>query len=89
MAFANMQVSELWPMGLLFFPPTKYMALKFSNFNIAEIYCGLAKCSTKPLSHILTQILTTAKEGLQKYCDAAYARSGVNQMWILKTPKSF
>ena len=28
---------------------------------------GSAKCSTKPLSQILTQILTAVKEGLQKY----------------------
>ena len=35
---------------------------------------GSAKCSTKPLSQILTQILTAVKEGLQKYCDTAYAR---------------
>ena len=48
---------------------------------------GSAKCSTKPLSQILTRILTTVKDGLQKYCDTAYARSGVNQMWILKNSK--
>ena len=41
---------------------------------------GSAKCSTKPLSLILTRILTAVKEGLQKYCDTAYARNGVNQM---------
>ena len=46
-----------------------------------------AKCSTKPLSQILTRILTAVKEDLQKYCDTAYARSGVNQMWILKNSK--
>ena len=49
---------------------------------------GSAKCSTKPLSQILTRILTAAKESLQKYCDTAYARSGVNQMWILKNSKN-
>ena len=26
-------------------------------------------------------------QGLQKYCDTAYARSGVNQLWILKNSK--
>ena len=46
---------------------------------------GSAKCSTKPLSQIITRILTAVKEGLQKYCDTAYARSGVNQMWILNS----
>ena len=49
---------------------------------------GPAKCSTKPLSQILIRILTAVKEGLQKYCDTAkYARSVVNQMWILKNSK--
>ena len=48
---------------------------------------GSAKCSAKPLSQILARILTTVKEGLQKYCDTSYARSGVNQMWILKNSK--
>ena len=48
---------------------------------------GSAQYSTKPLSQILTQILITVKEGLQKYCDTAYARSGVNQMWTLKNSK--
>ena len=45
------------------------------------------KASTKPLSQILTRILTAVKEGLQKYCDTAYARHGVNQVWILKNSK--
>ena len=48
---------------------------------------GSAKCSTKPLSQILTRILTTVKECLQKYCGNAYARSGLNQMWILRNSK--
>ena len=48
---------------------------------------GSAKCPTKPLSQIVTQVLTAVKEGLLKYCDTAYARSGVNQMWILKNSK--
>ena len=48
---------------------------------------GSGNCSTKPLSQILTRILTAVKEGLQKYCDTTYARSGVNQMWILKNSK--
>ena len=52
----------------------------YKQRNIA----GSDKCSTKPLSQILTRILTAVKERFQKYCDTAYARSGVNQMWILK-----
>ena len=44
-------------------------------------------CSTKPLSILLTKLLTHIKQGLQKYCETAYSRSGVNQMWILKNSK--
>ena len=45
---------------------------------------GSSSCSTKPLSKLLTYILTTLKDGLRKYCDIVYSRSGINQMWILK-----
>ena len=57
------------------------------NLYKQRYIAGSAKCSTKPLSQVLTRILTAVKEGLQKYCDTAYARSGVNQMWILKNSK--
>ena len=48
---------------------------------------GSAKCSTKPLSILLTKLLTHIKQGLQKYFEKAYSRSGINQMWILKNSK--
>ena len=48
---------------------------------------GSSKCSTKPLSILLTKLLTHIKQGLQKHCETAYSRSGVNQMWILKNSK--
>ena len=48
---------------------------------------GSSKCSTKPLSILLTKLLTLIKQGLQKYCETAYSRSGINQMWILKNSK--
>ena len=48
---------------------------------------GSANCTTKPLSKLLTSILSAIKSGLQKYCDACYSTSGVNQMWILKNSK--
>ena len=38
---------------------------------------GSAKCSTKPLSKLLTTILTTVKDGLKKYCDVIYSHSGL------------
>ena len=48
---------------------------------------GSSKCSTKPLSILLTKLLTHIKQGLQKYCETAYSRSGIIQMWILKNSK--
>ena len=48
-----------------------------------------SKCSTKPLSILLTKLLTHINQGLQKYCETAYSRSGINQMWILKNSKEF
>jgi hypothetical protein len=48
---------------------------------------GSSKCSTKPLSLLLTKLLTAIKESLQRHCSTAYSRSGINQMWILKNSK--
>ena len=48
---------------------------------------GSSKCSTKPLSILLTKLFTHIEQCLQKYCETAYSRSGVNQMWILKNSK--
>ena len=50
---------------------------------------GSSTCSTKELSIHLTKILSAVKEGQQKYCETVYWRSGINQMWILKTLKIF
>ena len=68
--------------------PKLYWIPKLHNNPYKQRYiAGSAKCSTKPLSQILKRILTAVKEGPQKYCDTAYARSGIHQMWILKTPE--
>ena len=66
-----------------------------SQFWIPKLRCpykqryiaGSFKGSTKPLSKLLTSILSAIKDGLKSYCETAYSRGGVNQMWILKTPK--
>ena len=42
---------------------------------------------TKPFSILLTKILSTVKDGLQKYCSTAYSRNDLNQMWILINSK--
>ena len=48
---------------------------------------GSAKCSTNPLSKLLTCILSAAKPGLQSYYNTSYSRGGVNQIWILQISK--
>ena len=48
-----------------------------------RLIAGSSKCSTKPLSKFTHKI----KQGLQKYRETAYSRSGVNQMWILNNSK--
>ena len=57
--------------------------LNYTGIHISRYIAGSAKCSTKPLSQILPRILSAVKDDLQKNCNA---RSGVNQMWILKNP---
>ena len=48
---------------------------------------GSSKCSTKPLSILLTKLLTHINQDLQKDCETAYLRSRINQMWIFKNSK--
>ena len=57
------------------------------NPNKHRFIAGSTKFLTKPLSILLTKLLTHIKQGLQKYCETCYSRSGVNQMWILKNSK--
>jgi hypothetical protein len=42
-----------------------------------------SKCFTKPLSLLLTKLLSDIKESHQRYCSTAYSRSDVYKMWIL------
>ena len=67
--------------------PSLYWIPKLHKDPYKRFIAGSAKCSTKPLSKLLTSILTTVKDGLKKYCDVIYSRSGINQMWILKNSK--
>jgi hypothetical protein len=65
--------------------PSLYWIPKLHKCPFKQRYiAGSAKCSTKPLSKLLTCILSAVKNGLQSYCDTSYSRGGVNQMWILK-----
>ena len=56
-------------------------------FNTDSLRVHQSVLLSKPLSIILTKSLTRIKQGLQKYCETSFSRSGVNQMWILKNSK--
>jgi len=65
--------------------PSLYWMPKVHKYSLKQRYiAGSAKCSTKPLSKLLTYILSAVKMKLQSYCDTSYSRYGENQMWILK-----
>ena len=65
--------------------PSLYWIPKLHKFPFKQRYVvGSAKCSTKPLSKLLSCSLSAVKIVLQSYCDTSYSKGGVNQMWILK-----
>ena len=41
------------------------------------------RCTTKPLSQIITKCLKLITEQHRKYCDQIYRRTGVNRMWVI------
>jgi hypothetical protein len=66
--------------------PSLYWIPKLHERPFKQRYiAGSAKFSTKPLSKLLTCILSAFKTGLQSY--TSYPRGGVNHMWILKNSK--
>ena len=58
-----------------------------SVLSNTTILLDLPNVQEKPLSKLLTCILSAIKTGLQSYCDTSYSRDGMNQMWILKNSK--
>ena len=65
--------------------PSLYWIPKLHMCPFKQSYVvGSAKCSTKPLSKLLSCILSAVKTVFQSYCDTSYSTGGVNQMWILK-----
>ena len=65
--------------------PPLFWILKLHKCPFKQRYIAeSAKCSTKPLSKLLTCFLSAVKTGLQSYRDTSYSRGGVNQMWIRK-----
>ena len=70
--------------------PYIYWILKMhKNPTKHRFIAGSSKCSTKLWSILLTKLLTHIKQGLQKYCETAYSRNGINESLILKNSKEF
>ena len=77
-----------WTIIGLFYVPLEFQP-KMKNLDLPSLYwipklhkcpfkqryiAGSAKCSTKPLSKLLTCILSAVKTVLQSYCDTSYSR---------------
>jgi hypothetical protein len=61
--------------------PSFYWIPKLHKYPFKQRYiAGSAKCSSKPISKLLTCILSAVKTGLQSYCDTRYSRGGMDQM---------
>jgi hypothetical protein len=66
--------------------PSLYWIPNLHKCSFKQRYiAGSAKCSTKPLSKLLTCILSAVKTGFQSYSDTSHSMGGVNQMWILES----
>ena len=64
--------------------PSLYWIPKLHKCPFKQRYIAeSAKCSTTPVSKLLTRILSAVKTGFQSYCDTSYSRGGVDQVWIL------
>jgi hypothetical protein len=88
----HLRKRKSWPIISLFYVPLEFQPLywipKLHKCPFKQRYiAGIAKCSSKPLSKLLTCLLLAVKTGLQSYCDTSYSRGSVNQMWILKSSK--
>ena len=60
---------------------------KFNCTGVGEGGVGGRDLRDQTVIVLLTKLLTHIKQGPQKYCETAYSRSGINQMWILKNSK--
>ena len=70
--------------------PRIYWIPKLHKVPYKQRYiAGSFKCSTKPLSKLLTTILTAVKDGIQTYCDVAFFVVVSIKCGFLKIQKNF
>ena len=69
--------------------PYFYWTPKLHNVPFKDRFiAGSSKCTTKDLSCLLTEVLTTVKDGLIRYNNTKTSHNGVNSMWIVKNSTS-
>ena len=85
--FENYCGQEFFILYFVDLPYIYWIPKMHKNPNKPRFIKDSSKCSTKPFSILLTKLLTHITQGLQKYCETAYLRCGINQMWILKNSK--
>ena len=95
----NVRKRKSWTIIGLFYVPLEFqpkMNSIYHHYWIPKLHkcpfkqcciAGSAKCSKKPLSKLLTCILSAVKAELQSCCDTSYSKGDMNQMWILKSSK--
>ena len=74
---------------MVYHPHIRIMNFRYLHKNPYKqrFIAGSSTYSTKPLSKLLTIILSKIKDGLKRYTDTIYSRNGVNQILILKNSK--
>jgi hypothetical protein len=50
----------------------------------ARFIAAYSKCTTKPISKLLTSCLNTISTHFKQYCGGIYSRTGVNCYWIIQ-----
>ena len=69
-------------------PSIYWILKKHKNPYKHRFIPGFIKVFDQAFIHLLTKLLIDIKQGIQRYCETAYSRSGVNQMWILRIQKN-
>ena len=70
--------------------PYLYKVNKLHKYPIGSRFISASsKCSTKPISSLLTTVLSKLLESRSNYCKTIYDATGINLMWIINNNKIF
>ena len=66
--------------------PCLYWLPKLHNTPFASRFIAASnKCTTKPLSRLLTACLCTVTLHFKEYCSGIFKNSGINSFWIVNS----